>query len=208
MGSSMNDAIRSFIKNFNRNANLMLLTLMVALLINLSRGYCVFTENYWRNRQLDEWPISLQNKTLCNQSWSSLLHHHHENRSLWNRTFREICVTNLNNFTTGIERGEEILKGMEGMCGDEVRWRKAWEIVLPRMMDEIQKYNRGLFTGHPLCPLTNSPSIPSSSTTNGIVKLREDDTNDFKFYILVLVLLTIFIVPLLVILTKKNIPRS
>lgn len=182
-----------------------MLILLLCLMIHTISTHCVLGENYWRQRSLEEWPPSLQNRTLCNETWFSLLRNT-RNTTHWHRVFREICVAHLNKFTQGIEKAEEVLREMEhGVCGEErgrEKWGEAWAIVLPRFMEEIRQFNRGLNPGHPFCPLTLSPSYNTS-----LVPPPSVVDVDHKFYIILLVLLTIFIVPLLVILTKRHLPR-
>lgn len=135
-----------------------LLIIISTLVLPLIEGHCIYTENYWYNRPLEEWPSGVRNYTLCNQSWYTLFQTTSKNTTLWNNTFRELCVASLNHYE-GPEV-EEVWKGMEGGCLYEARWKDAWQVVLPRFMSEVEKYNRG--TGkHPLCPLT-SPSLVES----------------------------------------------
>lgn len=178
----------------------MIIILLLIFLIHFIDTHCIFTENYWKHRELKEWPKGLQSRILCNHSWFELLHL--RNNTLWNRTFREICITNLNNYTEGIEKGEEVLKGMEVMCNFTERWRDSWEIILPELMDGIIKYNRGL-SEHPLCPLTHSP-LPFPSTAAATTSFVYVQMSDNPIYIGTIVLLSILTTLILLIWIKRN----
>ena len=175
----------------------MLTILTLALLIHLSHGHCVFTENYWKSRKLNEWPVRLQTKTLCNNTWFELLHT--KSDTLWNRTFREICIANLNNYAKGIEKGEEVLKGMKIMCNFTERWKDSWEIVLPAFMNDMKNYNRGLSI-HPLCPLTHLP-VPIPTPTTSL--LISSQVNDNRVYVLVIIASLIPVIAFLIIWKRR-----
>lgn len=168
------------------------LTVLCSLLLFHSLStQCIYTENYWHNKPESEWPASISTNRLCNQSWFSMFQQ--KNGSLWNTTFREICVASLNNFSGG--EVSEIWKGMEVGCGDRERWRDSWEIILPRLLEGVKKFNRGVGK-FPLCPLTFSPSFSHED-------LMQAEIDRLHWYIRIMALWSLILTAALVILARR-----
>lgn len=169
------------------------LTLLVTLLfLHTHCTQCIYGENYWHSKPEKEWPLPVRTNSLCNQSWFSAFQQ--KNGSLWNTTFREICVASLNNFAG--DEVAEIWKGMEVGCSDRVRWADMWEIILPRLLGPIRAYNRGVGK-LPLCPLTLSPSFSE-------VDALKEAFDTLNFYIRIISLWCLVLTAALVILIKKT----
>lgn len=167
----------------------MIVFFLLILLLSFTEGHCVYEQNYWRTRPLEEWPSSTQNQALCGQSWYIWLQS--TNETLWNTTIREIVVSSLNNCSYILsQKTDEVLKGMVSYCNNRERWQEAWEIILPRLMGDVINFNRGTVE-HPLCSSIHR------------AEAEVDQIDQLFSYLKVLTVWSLFLTLLVLILAKK-----
>lgn len=174
-----------------------MLILTVLSLFTLVESRCVYSEQYWRNASIQEWPFPQSELMLCGESWFTLFSLSGD--GLWNRTFAQICLGSLNGYPYDLgQRVALLLHGMESDCENKTRWEKHWlknPGGIHSLMKEVAYFNTG-----PLCATTGRPTQIHERLDN---LNQEEELGLMQTYLKALLFLSLSTIVILLLMTKR-----
>lgn len=174
-----------------------MIVLFLLGLFTMAKGGCIYSEEFWRNASIEEWPFPQSELMLCGESWFTLFSQ--KGDGLWNNTFEQICLGSLNGYPYDLgQRVALLLHGMESDCDNKTRWEKHWKKNpggIHSLLKEVAHFNAG-----PLCATTGRPTQIHERLSN---LNHEEEVGLTHTYLKALLFLSLLTIVILLLMTKR-----